>query len=119
MRSATCGRRGSAGIKRPSPRAGAQPQPGGAAAQPRAARVLRARLDADPQRPAEQAVDPTLSVLRIDQQGPFGYEPRGVFAVFGVHPTALINDTGFYSGDLFGYATREVVQRLRADTART
>ena len=75
---------------------------------------IGARLDADRQRPAEQAIDPTLSVLRIDQQDPFGYVPRGVFAVFGVHPTALMHDTPFYSGDLFGYATRAVAQRLRA-----
>jgi neutral ceramidase len=67
--------------------------------------------------PAELAVDPKLSVLRIDRTAPEsvaceGATPLGVFAMFGMHPTAIANTNDLYHGDVFGYATREVECRL-------
>jgi neutral ceramidase len=64
----------------------------------------------------EAAVDPTLSVLRIDardMQAPASGScvsagQRGVFAVFGMHNTAIPNSNDLYHGDVFGFATREL-----------
>lgn len=61
--------------------------------------------------PAERAVDPTLSVLRIDTES----APRktlGVLAVFGVHNTAIGNTNTLYHGDVFGFASREAARRI-------
>lgn len=61
-------------------------------------------------RPAQAAVDPTLSVLRIDALDG-AREPLGALAVFGVHPTGVSNLNDLYHGDLFGMATRAVFDR--------
>ncbi len=73
-----------------------------------------------PDHPAEAAVDPTLAVLRVDRLGADGGAiPAGVFAIFGMHPTALPNTNTFYSGDVFGYATRAVESLLDAQPSAT
>ena len=65
--------------------------------------------------PSQAAVDPSLNVMRITERE--GDEckldhPLGVFAVFGVHPTAIANTNDLYHGDVFGYATREATEKL-------
>jgi len=76
----------------------------------------------DPQTYGQAAVDPTLAVLRIDARdskappdkkcSPAG-KPRGLFAVFGMHPTAIANTNDLYHGDTFGFATREIEACMR------
>jgi neutral ceramidase len=61
--------------------------------------------------PGQLAVDPLLSVLRIDARRPNSStcvhaHPLGAFAVFGMHPTAIANTADVYHGDVFGFATR-------------
>lgn len=72
-------------------------------------------LEGYPRRGA--AVDQTLSVLRIDKRGEGGScqhaKPLGVFAAFGMHPTAIPMTYVFYHGDVFGFATREVEACMR------
>ena len=60
--------------------------------------------------PSQLAVDPQLSVLRIDRVDPA--EPLGVLAVFGMHPTAIANTNDLYHGDVFGFATRKLERAL-------
>lgn len=49
-----------------------------------------------------QAIDPTLTTLRIeDLEG----RPRAIAAFFAVHATAMVNATDAYNGDLFTVAT--------------
>jgi len=80
---------------------------------------LASRIASNPAHPEEGAVDPTLSVLRIDQLEEHGarYLPQGVFAVLGMHPTAVSNTSDLYSADVFGYATRELQGRVKAEDA--
>jgi hypothetical protein len=75
----------------------------GAAEDP-ATPFVDAALRAD--RPAEAAVDSTLSVLRIDAVAPRA--PLTAIAFFGSHPTAVANTNDLYHSDVFGYATRAV-----------
>ncbi len=66
------------------------------------------------QSPSRFAVDPTLSVLRIeacDEQEP---TLMGALAVFGMHPTVIPNTNDLYHGDVFGYAARAVEAKLAA-----
>lgn len=65
--------------------------------------------------PAERAVDPTLSTLRIDA---VTGEPLGVFALFGIHNTAVANTNALYHGDVFGYATRALERTLQREIHR-
>ncbi|MBI2373055.1 MAG: neutral/alkaline non-lysosomal ceramidase N-terminal domain-containing protein [Deltaproteobacteria bacterium] len=64
---------------------------------------------------SELAVDPSLTVLRIDREG--SSLPIGVLAVFSMHPTGLGPRNEFYHSDIFGSATRtaqaELVRRFR------
>lgn len=62
------------------------------------------------QRPAQAAVDPTLSLLRIDALDG-AREPLGALVVFGVHPTGVSNLNDLYHGDLFGMVSRAVFDR--------
>jgi len=75
---------------------------------------LQKALTSGARRPADAAIDPTLSVLRIDKVAAPSApaQPYGVFAVVGVHPSALPNSNDLYSGDLFGYATRAVSRKF-------
>jgi neutral ceramidase len=57
-----------------------------------------------------QAVDPTLTTLRIeDLEG----RPRAIAAFFAVHATSMVNATDAYNGDLFAVATAEAEAALR------
>lgn len=63
----------------------------------------------------EAAVDPQLSVLRIDHQRDEGRDgtcegstPVGTLAVFGMHNTAFPNTNDLFHGDVFGFASRVV-----------
>ncbi len=58
-----------------------------------------------PLTPAEQATDRQLSVLRIDCLDGGSRSPKGVLAVYGVHPAVVANDNQLYHGDLFGFAS--------------
>lgn len=78
---------------------------------PEAAALLAANADLPtcPDYPREvegvdpcQAIDPTLTTLRLD--GLDG-EPVAVAAFFASHPTTLVNKTDAYSGDYFAIAT--------------
>src|SRR5690606_12565892 len=89
---------------RNAPPPGAPPGP----APDPAARFVETALGAH--RPAQAAVDPTLSVLRIDALDG-AREPLGVLVVFGVHPTGVSNLNDLYHGDLFGAASRAVFDR--------
>jgi len=62
----------------------------------------------DSARPAQAAVDPRLSVLRIDLVAKGS--PLAVVAYFGSHPTAVANVNDLYHGDTFGYVTRAVFE---------
>ncbi|HEX2675441.1 MAG TPA: neutral/alkaline non-lysosomal ceramidase N-terminal domain-containing protein, partial [Polyangiales bacterium] len=78
---------------------------------------LLKRIAADPLHPEEGAVDPTLSVLRIERYDAKAkkYVPYGAFATVGMHPTAVPNTCDMYNSDVFGYATRYVEEKLGAD----
>lgn len=73
---------------------------------------------------AEAAVDPQLSVLRVDRRRDDdeagtckGSKPMGVLAVFGMHNTGFPNTNDLFHGDIFGFASRVVSacmnQRIR------
>lgn len=70
---------------------------------------------ARPLAPAERAVDPRLSLLRIDRVTSSGTVPAGALAVFGVHPAVVANDNDLYHGDLFGFAVDHAQTKLEAD----
>lgn len=59
-------------------------------------------------------VDRRISVLRVEQAaspgGPFA--TVGLFAVLGMHPTAIPNTNVLYHADLFGIAARELESRF-------
>jgi neutral ceramidase len=81
---------------------------------------LAEKIETNRGRADEAAVDPTISVLRIDRRvrraegdRKAEYAPYGVFATFGTHPTALSNTQDLYSGDLFGYATRYAASKIK------
>jgi neutral ceramidase len=81
------------------------------------------RVAHNPDDAADEATDRMLAVLSIDRADEPANEatsharrPLGVFAVFGVHPTALPNTNVAYTGDLFGYATRQVEDHIRKVT---
>ncbi|HWA28550.1 MAG TPA: neutral/alkaline non-lysosomal ceramidase N-terminal domain-containing protein [Lacunisphaera sp.] len=66
--------------------------------------------------PAEEAVDPTLSVLaiyaRTQAASCAGSKLKGVFAVYGMHPTGVPNTNDLYHGDVFGFAVRTAAGSL-------
>lgn len=70
---------------------------------------------------AEEAIDPLLSVLRVDAKVngacPTAGEvaPMGVFAVFGMHNTAVPNTNTLYHGDVFGFAVRSAEDELKRE----
>lgn len=59
-----------------------------------------------------QAIDPTLTTLRIED---LDGQVRAIAAFFAVHATSMINATDAYNGDLFAVATA----RAEAALART
>jgi Neutral/alkaline non-lysosomal ceramidase, N-terminal len=73
---------------------------------------------------ASSAIDPSLFVLRIDARTPGATTcaasgpPKGVLAVFGMHPTAIANNNELYHGDVFGFATRFAQACLQRATPR-
>ncbi|HEU4538834.1 MAG TPA: neutral/alkaline non-lysosomal ceramidase N-terminal domain-containing protein, partial [Polyangiaceae bacterium] len=84
-----------------------------AGAAPAAGAGLAAPAAGPPPTAAESAVDPAIDVLRIDARPAGrlsceaeGRKPLGVFAVFGMHPTAVPNTNDLYHGDVFGFAAR-------------
>jgi neutral ceramidase len=81
--------------------------------------TLAAAIRAAPDRPDLAAVDPTLSLLRIDQWDVARnrYAPAGLLAFYGVHPSVVNNQSSLYTGDLFGYATRRASELIRAQCA--
>ncbi|NVB36273.1 neutral/alkaline non-lysosomal ceramidase N-terminal domain-containing protein [Pseudenhygromyxa sp. WMMC2535] len=58
-----------------------------------------------------QAVDPTLTTLRIEDAAG---RPLAVAAFFSAHPTAMLNATDVYSGDFFAVATARAEAALAA-----
>jgi neutral ceramidase len=56
-----------------------------------------------------QAVDPTLTTLRIED---LDGRPRAIAAFFAVHATAMVNATDAYNGDLFAVATAKAEAAL-------
>lgn len=71
--------------------------------------------------PELAAIDPKLSLLRIDQWEPstHQYVAKGALAVYGVHPSVVNNRNSLYSGDLFGYATRHASTLIEAKCTKT
>jgi neutral ceramidase len=51
-----------------------------------------------------EEVDSTISVLRVERGG----KVTGLFAVLGMHPTAVPNTNELYHGDVFGIAARRL-----------
>lgn len=71
-----------------------------------------------PRREAYRAVDPRLSVLRIETAA----APARIVAMasfIAVHPTAMRHTTEVYSADLFGVAATLAEQKLRRDAPAT
>jgi neutral ceramidase len=87
---------------------------------PEAARLVEhnAALSTCPDAPADagiefdpcQAIDPTLTTLRIED---LDGRPRAIAAFFAVHATAMVNATDAYNGDLFTVATARAEAALR------
>jgi neutral ceramidase len=59
---------------------------------------------------ARRFVDQQLAVLRLLRAEDAA--PIGVLAVFGLHNTAIANTNDLYHGDVFGFAVREVEERI-------
>lgn len=77
-----------------------------------AQRLAEAETGSDP---AMRAVDPQLSLLRIEHKVADGtYQPAAALVVFGLHPTVIDNHNTLYGGDAFGYAVRDLSARLGA-----
>lgn len=57
-----------------------------------------------------QAIDPTLTALRIED---LDGRPRAIAAFFAVHATSMVNATDAYNGDLFAVATAHAEAALR------
>lgn len=64
---------------------------------------------------AYRAVDPHLTVLRIDTADRRGSTPIAVAAFFPVHNTALGASTEVYTGDVFGVTTTMAEQALQGN----
>jgi neutral ceramidase len=62
---------------------------------------------------AFQAVDPKLTILKIEPPGGAIKAPIAVAAFFAVHPTSMGPETEVYSSDIFGVASTLVEQYLR------
>jgi neutral ceramidase len=77
-------------------------------------RALASRLSGDAADVAQLAVDPQLSLLRIEQRCPGGYLPRAALVVYGLHPTVIDHHNTLYGGDAFGYAQRALANELTA-----
>jgi neutral ceramidase len=71
--------------------------------------------------PAVGAVDTEIDVLRIDERAAgrlscdASSSPRAVFAVFGMHNTAVPNTNELYHGDVFGFAVRTAESCMASD----
>ncbi|MDD9937293.1 MAG: neutral/alkaline non-lysosomal ceramidase N-terminal domain-containing protein [Myxococcales bacterium] len=61
---------------------------------------------------AELAVDPTLWVMRALPAGDPEGDPLAVFAIFGMHQTALSAHNELYQPDAFGFARRALEREL-------
>jgi neutral ceramidase len=59
-----------------------------------------------------QAIDPRLTVLKVEPQKSPGSAPIAVAAFFAVHPTAMGPETEVYSSDIFGVASTLVEQHI-------
>ncbi len=72
-----------------------------------------ASLDKTPDK--REAVNPTLHMIRIDCQEENGsYKPLGAFSNFSLHPNTNPAELGaVYSGDVFGFADRELEWRIK------
>lgn len=69
--------------------------------------------DASPGR-VFQAINPTLSLVRIDLQDADGqYRPRGAFSSFSIHGTGIGSDTAFYHADVWAYIANELAWRVQ------
>jgi neutral ceramidase len=75
---------------------------------------IQAALLANSEQPDHAAVDPLLSVMRVDQWDARNnrYQPAGALAFYGVHPSVVNSHNSLYTGDLFGYATRQAAQLI-------
>jgi neutral ceramidase len=93
---------------------------------PEAAGILaaNARLPTCPDAPADaeapgvdpcQAIDPTLTVLRLDD---LDGRPLALAGFFAVHATSMVNATDVYNGDLFAVATARAEAALAQAHAR-
>ena len=81
--------------------------------------ALRAADQAESETGPDVAVDPLLSVLRIQRMSDASADCKdskliGVLAVYGMHPTGVPNTNDFYHGDIFGFAKRAAEGRLMA-----
>jgi len=62
---------------------------------------------------AEEAVNTTMHMVRIDSITPDGtYKPAGTLCSFSLHGTVIPPENRLYSGDVFGWAERQVEWRI-------
>jgi hypothetical protein len=64
---------------------------------------------------AEAALDPCLTMLRIDAVRKQANVPLGAFVTFGVHNNVVANDNELYHGDLFAFARPQATARIGSD----
>jgi neutral ceramidase len=77
-----------------------------------------APLDAPDSLPLEyRLVDPTLTMLRIDQRDPAtgSYRPAGAFSVFAVHGTGNASATQLLDADIHGLVERRLEHHIDRD----
>jgi neutral ceramidase len=58
------------------------------------------------------AVDPTITVLRIDRIGQSTSIPIGVLVNFSIHGTVIDSENDLYSGDVQGFIERYIEERI-------
>ncbi|MFQ5651767.1 MAG: neutral/alkaline non-lysosomal ceramidase N-terminal domain-containing protein [bacterium] len=66
---------------------------------------------------AFRAVDPGLTVLKVEARNAPQGPPMAVAAFFAVHPTAMGATTEVYSSDIFGVAATLVEQQFSSDSS--
>ena len=63
---------------------------------------------------AIKAVNPVMTMVRIDVASPNGYLPLGAFTSFAVHGTAIPAFTKPYHGDVWGFFARDLEWLIKA-----
>lgn len=65
--------------------------------------------------PDQQAVDPTWTMLRVDQRGDDGaYRPAGALSVFAIHGTAVPSVSDVFDADIHGPVQRGLERHIDA-----